>query len=438
MLFCPTPMTGFGIADADDLVVRSRDIAADLPLEARARDRGERRLQLDAMVVHLPDVDELQLRESRRRRNGMRHDLVHRVLVIVGEVEIEPLEQLRLESELDFFSSLRLEIGIAERSSGDRVRSQRPLNREIRSECREDIRRTPRLSVRATHVQCVDEARVPEWLLVHHPRCTDLRVRDPLEVLAERAVVVDAQCTGEKETVVPRELFLPVRAHGGVQNAILVRLQRRRRRGDRFDTRGWKSHSAEKAGIDLRTIELATDRACRLYRRGHVERCSRRVVGGEEGVVAKYLSDRACRRRWREKHRVLRRCETLQRLAIVAGVIDPGDEALTEPAQRPMIERDAAGEPVRLVGVVVEIRDQVRRLVRKEAASRGEGIDVAELGSQHRRHAAVGAEMVVELHEVEARRDIQLGRRIDGDVRVPAELARRVVRLHAAVETVRR
>ena len=114
MLFWPAPMTRRKIAEADDLVLGRRDVAGDLPGEIRARDRRERRLQLDPVIVHLADVGELRPRESSRRRKRLLHDLVYGVLVIVGEVEIQSLEQLCLEAELDFLAALRLEIGVAE------------------------------------------------------------------------------------------------------------------------------------------------------------------------------------------------------------------------------------------------------------------------------------------------------------------------------------
>jgi hypothetical protein len=101
---------------------------------------------------------------------------------------------------------------------------------------------------------------MPERLIAHYPRAAHLRIRDPLEVLAERAVVVDTQRAGEEQPVVPRDLFLRVSPDRRVDDLILRGLERRRRRGDGLDAGSRKSLTSQERSVLLGAIELATER----------------------------------------------------------------------------------------------------------------------------------------------------------------------------------
>src|SRR6266550_2220728 len=59
--------------------------------------------------------------------------------------------------------------------------------------------------------------RAPEWLLAHHPREAQLRVCHPLQLVAERGVVVDAKRTRHEDAITPAKLLLTVRPNRRVQ-----------------------------------------------------------------------------------------------------------------------------------------------------------------------------------------------------------------------------
>ena len=136
-------------------------------------------------------------------------------------------------------------------------------NRRERAERRERVRLTARLAVRRAESERVDRAApVPERLLVHDPRRADLRIGDPLEVVAERAVVVDAHRAGDEQAIAPAESapapYAPI--------VVLMRLRLRRRRrlvavAETVSTPGaGEPDAAEEARVELRVVELAADR----------------------------------------------------------------------------------------------------------------------------------------------------------------------------------
>src|SRR6185312_17249512 len=116
--------------------------------------------------------------------------------------------------------------------------------RQIRAQCRVREGRPTRFSVRRTHLQCVDEADVPERLLVHDPRGTHFWVRDPLELRAEGAVVVHPEGAGEIQPLVETELLLCVATYGRVDGVALRGRERGCGAGNRRDRRTRKSDSA--------------------------------------------------------------------------------------------------------------------------------------------------------------------------------------------------
>ena len=70
----------------------------------------------------------------------------------------------------------------------------------------------------------IEHLEMPEGLVAHDPRSTDLRVGDELHILAEGAVVVDAYRTGEKQPVAPRHLLLDEKTQRRIRHKVLATL----------------------------------------------------------------------------------------------------------------------------------------------------------------------------------------------------------------------
>src|SRR5690606_29914022 len=107
--------------------------------------------------------------------------------------------------QLDLRAPLRLEVRVAEGLRRDTARAVAARCGRKRAQCGECVRLLARLAVRRTQLERVDEADVPERLLAHDPRRAHLRVDHEVEVLAERAIVVDAERAGQEEAIVPAE-----------------------------------------------------------------------------------------------------------------------------------------------------------------------------------------------------------------------------------------
>src|SRR4029077_18328755 len=113
-----------------------------------------------------------------------------------------------------------------------------------------------------------------------------LRVRNPLYLAAEGAVVVDAHRAGEEEAIVVRELLLAVEAEGVVLRPILEWLRKCPGGGDRLETRRRKEVTLGlEVGVVVRVI-LHAARGLRAQVRPwfEVERAGV-VVGVVRGLV---------------------------------------------------------------------------------------------------------------------------------------------------------
>ena len=193
--------------------------------------------------------------------------------------------------------------------------------------------------------------------------------------------------------------------------------------GDRFDTWSGEPGAAERAAIQLRAIVLAAQRGRRRQRRRQVELRRAVVVRRDDRVVPQRLSNAPARRVRRDGRRETWRQEALERACILAGVVESDDRALREPSRQLVRERAAAGEAIDAVGVVPILLRNLGEESEAEAARRGEGEDVTDLGTQHRRGAAVVAQVRRKIDEVEARGEIRFRGECRAQIGVQPELA---------------
>src|SRR4029079_16499562 len=172
-------------------------------------------------------------------------------------------------------------------------------------------------------------------------------------VLAERAVVVDAHSGDEEETVAPGQLLLRIATDVRVERRRLRRGRRLRGRRNHLDPGARESEAAKEARVGLGVVELTADRRRRRERRREIHLRRARVIGRDDRRAIDRLSD-ASRRRGAEEWREIRRSEALDRATVIRRVIDADDGALGEPLRELIVQRAAAGEPVRADGVVIQ------------------------------------------------------------------------------------
>src|SRR5581483_5814625 len=121
---------------------------------------------------------------------------------------------------------------------GDRIATL-SARRDIRPERGEVLRLGPGLAERPPQLELVDRANPPELLIADDPAAAHLGVDDPLEVRAERAVVVDPDRARDEDAIGPVELLLAVESERVVRHEIAVRVHGRRG-GNRRDARSGK------------------------------------------------------------------------------------------------------------------------------------------------------------------------------------------------------
>ena len=182
------------------------------------------------------------------------------------------------------------------------------------------------------------DAELPERLLADHPRAADLRIRGEVEVLTERAVVVHTHCTCQEYAVVQSDLLLPVETDRRVREEVLTSLPGRGSSGD-LEARRRELEANHLARANPLLVVLTAERRAGDERFREVELRGSAVVSARVGDVAQILLDLTLRARRREQRLPLHGHEVLEVLIVLGRLIEPGDESLREPADRPVVER---------------------------------------------------------------------------------------------------
>ena len=162
------------------------------------------------LILHLADVLELPVEEALRRRVAHLDERVERARVEVREVHASSDRRTRSSR-----SRARARACVSgpsfELPIWFGVKPGFASSPAIGSHVRDGVERPGRLAGfadRRAQLERLPLVARPEPVLGEHVRDADLRVRLEPEVLAERAVAVDAQAEREERAVVPAELLL--------------------------------------------------------------------------------------------------------------------------------------------------------------------------------------------------------------------------------------
>src|SRR5690606_41408943 len=99
-----------------------------------------------------------------------------------------------------------------------RWRAAEPARGRVEPRCRDRARLLAGRAPCTAQSELVHPVEAPERLFVDDPCEAELRVDRRIELLAERAVVVRAHCSGREQSVLPADLLMHVHAERGVRD----------------------------------------------------------------------------------------------------------------------------------------------------------------------------------------------------------------------------